>query len=93
MDVQISGDQRGVTACEKAKARQKEDVADVLDAAGSFGRAFLREEVGQKYRIWEIRPATGELDEQAPRPESSTATFEVSLFAEGQIPLTPDEDT
>ena len=93
MDVQISGDQRGIVACEKAKASQKEDVADVLDAAGSFGRAFLREKVGQKYRIWEISPATGDPDEQASGPESATATFEVSLFAEGQIPLTPDEDT
>jgi len=92
VDTEIQGDQRGVRACQEMNARQREDLADVLDAAGNFGRAFLREKAGDKYRIWEIRPAGQVVAGNESGARSSAANFEVSLFAEGQIPLTTDED-
>jgi len=91
VDSQISGDPLGVRACEEMNARQREDAADILDAAGNFGRAFLREKTGDRYRIWEIR-STGEgVDGLVSGASSGSASFEVSLFVEGQIPLTSDE--
>ena len=88
MDAQIGGDPRGVRACEEMKARQKDDLADALDAAGDFGRAFLREEMGEEYRIWEMRL----IDESRTERHVSAvpSKLEVSLFAQGRCPLALD---
>lgn len=92
MDIRISGDARGVRVCEEMEVRQKEDLVDILDAAGNIGRAFLREQMGDEYRIWEIRSIAEAQIEQDSGAEAGLAELEVSLFAEGRLPLAPDKN-
>lgn len=90
MDIKIRGDPQGVRACGEMNKSQKEDLAEVIDAAGSSGSAFFREKVRNLYRIWEIS-AAGEVEAgEAPGVRRGSLKFEISLFAEGQIPLAPE---
>jgi hypothetical protein len=90
VDIQIRGDPQGVRACAEMNKSQKEDLADVIGAAGSFGRAFFREKARNVYRIWEIS-AAGEAEEISEARRGSMK-FEISLFAEGHIPLAPEDN-
>ena len=92
MDIQIRGDPQGVRACAAMNKSQKEDLADVIDAAGSFGRAFFRETARNVFRIWEISAAGEAGAGEVPGARCGSGKFEISLFAEGQIPLAPEDN-
>jgi len=92
VDIQIRGDPQGIRACAAMNKSQKEDLTEVIAAAGSSGRAFFRERVRNEYRIWEIS-AAGEVEAgEVSEARRGSAKFEISLFAEGQIPLAPEDN-
>ena len=91
VDIEIRGDERGVRACNECRASRPEDLADAAQAALSFGRAFLRQTVGEEYRIWELTPAGDAAGRPAQGEKPGAAVCEVALFARGKTPEAKEE--